>query len=428
MKKILTLILAAAMVLSLAACGGSDAGAKAESKAAETAAAAQSKVEEAAAAAQSQAAEAASAVAEAATEAVSEAAEAATAAVSAVENAATDGGKYGYIKTVEELGLDHQPKLGFVMMGTGNEFFEGLIAAVHEKMTALGWEENMVSGDFDVSKQIEAIENFTADQVDVLLVFPVNGPAVTDAVKKARDAGIKVIIMVDETTDDQWDAFLSSDNEATGRCNAWLAADYINKTYPDAEPGSIPVGLIQIYDTPTDEQQSVGLEAITEYTDKVNVAARYEISGQNKEDGQKAAETLYTTNPEIKFFVTTSNAVALGFNEFYTGMASPISEEEYVDYGVWGTNASEEALTAVAASVENKAILRGINIQAGIGETATNIARLATGLLDGTVDHEDSPADVYLINADTVFTYFEKEQSPLQWDYDTKSVVEVALD
>jgi ABC-type sugar transport system substrate-binding protein len=294
-------------------------------------------------------------------------------------------------------------------------------------MTGLGWEENMVSGDFDVSKQIEAIENFTADQVDVLLVFPVNGPAVTDAVKKARDAGIKVIIMVDETTDEQWDAFLSSDNEATGRCNAWLCADYINKTYPDAEPGSIPVALIQIYDTPTDEQQSVGLEAVTEYTDKVNVAARYEISGQNKEDGQKAAETLHTTNPEIKFFITTSNAVALGFNEFYTGMASPISEEEYKDYGVWGTNASEEALTAVAASTENAAILRGINIQAGIQETADNIARIATGLMDGTVDHEDSPATVYLINGDTVFTYFETQKSPLQWDYATGTVVEVDL-
>ena len=409
MKKILTLILASAMVLSLAACGSSNNASNAASKAQSAAAEAASKVEEAATEAASKIEEAATEAASKVEEAVSEVEE----AVAEVEAATTDP--------------DHQYKMGFVMMGTGNEFFEGLIAAVHDTMTGLGWEENMVSGDFDVSKQIEAIENFTADGVDVLLVFPVNGPAVTDAVKKAREAGIKVIIMVDETTDEQWDAFLSSDNEATGRCNAWLAADYINKTYPDAEPGSIPVALVQVFDTPTDEQQSLGLEAITEYTDKVSIV-KYEISGQNKEDGQKAAETLHVTNPEVHFFVTTSNAVSLGINEYFTGMNSPITPEEYVDYGTWGTNASEEALMAVAASVENESIMRGINIQAGIGETAANIARIATGLMDGTIDHENSPATVYLINGDTVFTYFETEKSPLQWDYDTRSVVEVELD
>lgn len=154
---------------------------------------------------------------------------------------------------------------------------------------------------------------------------------------------------------------------------------------------------------------------------------KYEIAGQNKEDGQKAAENLYVTNPEVKYFVTTSNVVALGIDSFYTGMGSPVAPEELSDYGAWGTNASEEAIQGILASLEDKCILRGINIQAGIGETAENIARLATGLADGSIDHEESPANVYLINSDTIMEYLEKEQSHLQWDLENKTAKEVEI-
>ena len=308
--------------------------------------------------------------------------------------------------------------VGFVILGMGNEFFEGIVNAYTEKFTAAGWDCSYVSGEFDVSTQIEAIENYTAMGVDVLIVFPVSGKAVSSAVEQARAAGIKVITMVEETS--EWDGFLSSDNLTTGKANAWLCAQWVEEKYPDAEPGSIPVALIQVFDSETDALQSEGLEAITEYTDKVSVV-RYEIQGQNTTDGLAAAENLYVSHSEIKLFVTTSNAVALGINSFYTGLNSPV--DDLSDYGAWGTNASYEAIEAIFASKENRSILRGINIQAGYVETANDFLTLAEGLVNGTITKLEKPANVYLVTAENVDQWVAESWVPLQWDYENAVAV-----
>lgn len=315
----------------------------------------------------------------------------------------------------EEADPDEQHSVGFVMLGMGNEFFEAIVAAYHEAFEAIGWRHEFFSGDFDNAKIVEGIENFTAMDMDVIIVFALSGDAIASAVEQARAAGSKVICMV-EHPGDNWDGLLSSDNVVTGKANAWMCAQWVEENYPDAEPGSIPVALIQLFDTVTDTQQSEGLEYITEYTDKVYVASQYEITGQNMSDGLEAAENLYTTNPEIKLFVTTSNAVSLGINSFYTALNSPV--DDLSDYGTWGTNASEEALMAVAASAENGSMVRGINIQAGIDETIRCFLYLAQGLVDGTVEHEDIPASIYLVTAENVGQYFEEGSVDLQWDFE----------
>lgn len=309
-----------------------------------------------------------------------------------------------------------KPSIGFVMLGMGNEFFEGIVNAYLEAFTAAGWDADYVSGDFDATKTIEGIENYTAMGKDVIICFPIAGPVVDNAVKEARAAGCKVIMMVEETS--EWDGYLSSDNVATGKANAWMMAQWIEEKYPDAAPGSIDIAMLQTFDSLTDTAQTEGLEAITDYTDKVNVKVRYELAGQNTSDGLQAAENIYTTNPEIKLFLTTSNAIALGVNSFYTAINSPA--DDLSEYGAWGTNISGEAIQGLFDSMENKCILRGVNVQAGIAETIRCFMYLAEGLLDGSIEKEEIPAAVYLVSADNVAEYTEKGETALQWDYENE--------
>ena len=311
--------------------------------------------------------------------------------------------------------------VGFVMLGLGNEFFDAIVTAYTEVFENAGWEADYVSGDYDNTKIVEGIENYAAMGKDVIIIFPMSGDAVASAVHNAREAGSKVIMMVEEC--EEWDGYLSSDNLTTGKANAWMCAQWIEEKYPDAEPGSIPVALVQVFDSVTNTQQSEGLESITEYTDKVYVATRYELDGQDTSDGLEAAENLYTTNPEIKLFLTTSNAVALGINSFYTGISSPV--DDLSEYGAWGTNSTQEALEAVAASADNTSMVRGINIQAGVGETARCFLYLAEGLTDGSIEKEEIPATVYLVTADNVEQYMAEETVSLQWDYENAVAVEV---
>ena len=307
--------------------------------------------------------------------------------------------------------------IGFVMPGLGNEFFDGIVAAYQAAFDAAGWDADYVSGDYDVAKSIQCIENYVAMEKDVIIVFPLSGPAVDSAVKEARAAGCKVIMMVEETS--EWDGWLSSDNYATGQSNAWMMAQWIEAKYPDAAPGSIDIAILQNFDSLTNTAQTEGLECITDYTDKVNVKVRYELAGQNNADGLEAAENIYTTNPEIKLFLGASNAVLLGVNSFYTSIDSPA--DDLSEYGAWGTNISGEAIEAIFASAENKSILRGVNVQAGIDETIRCFMYLAEGFMDGSVVKEELPAATYLVSADNIAEYVETGATALQWDYVTAS-------
>ena len=304
---------------------------------------------------------------------------------------------------------------GFVMMGTG-EFFQAISEALKAGFESIGWEASFANGQFDPATQIELIENYTAMGTDVIMVHPVSGDAINSAVDAAREAGSKVIIMVDATNN--WDGLMSSDNVATGLCNAWMCAQYVDAHWPDAAERSIPVAVLTCTAAVSDAEQSEGLLRVEEYSDKLYIAQEYEVADGSMEAGMEAAENIYSMNPEITLFIATSNQVAMGVQNYFCSMSSPISESDYPDYGVWGTNSADEALNAIKMTADGKGIFRGINIQSGIPETVNVAIDIATGLMDGRYDHIEVPASVYLVNTENVDDWMADQHVDLHWDFE----------
>ena len=79
------------------------------------------------------------------------------------------------------------------------------------------------SSDVDVDSEIKALEDFTAQGVDGILIAPTDSTALNPAIEAARAAGITVIAL-DTPTDpaDVVNATLATDNERAGR----LAGEY----------------------------------------------------------------------------------------------------------------------------------------------------------------------------------------------------------
>ena len=57
----------------------------------------------------------------------------------------------------------------------------------------LGAEVNVQNGNGDAQEQIKQIEYFIDKKVDVLVVVPIDSYSLTEVIKKAKNAGIKVI-------------------------------------------------------------------------------------------------------------------------------------------------------------------------------------------------------------------------------------------
>lgn len=85
------------------------------------------------------------------------------------------------------------------------------------------------SANADSRKQSEDIDKFIAEHVDLLVVSPNEADGLTEAVGRAYDAGIPVIVADRRINGDKYTAFIGGDNLQVGR----LLADYILHSLPE---------------------------------------------------------------------------------------------------------------------------------------------------------------------------------------------------
>ena len=144
-KKLVSLLLAGMMTVSLAACGGSsDSAAPAES------------------------------AAESAAEETAEGAE--SAAEETAEAAPADGKKVGIAMPTQSL----------ERWNRDGSFLDA-------QFKAAGYETEVTYSDNDIKKQVSDIENLIADEVDLLVIAAIDGESLSQVLADAKDAGIPVI-------------------------------------------------------------------------------------------------------------------------------------------------------------------------------------------------------------------------------------------
>jgi len=91
----------------------------------------------------------------------------------------------------------------------------------------LGAEVNVQNANGDVQKQLSQLEYFIEKKMDVIVVIAVDWAACSDVIKKAKDAGIKVIAYDRLLKDSNVDLYISFDNEKVGALMAQTLLDNI---------------------------------------------------------------------------------------------------------------------------------------------------------------------------------------------------------
>ena len=270
--------------------------------------------------------------------------------------------------------------IGFVTFGLGEAFFQMLADTYKSTFEAKGWKASYADGGFNPETQISAAENYISMGVDVLVIWAVAPEAMTGVVKQAMENGIKVVSFVAELP--QYDVLMLSDDEVIAGYCAKLAAKWIDEAYADAEDHSVPVGVLSCRTADTGVLQANVLLKIEEYSKKAKFAGEFEQSDESATTGQTAAENLYTTHPEIKVFLTAHNGLANGINSFYTSMSSPVTD--YSDMGIFCINGDESTAQSIKDSLDGKSPLRGTVMTGSVQDTANEILKYVTGLMDGT--------------------------------------------
>ena len=275
---------------------------------------------------------------------------------------------------------DEPKTVAFVGFGPG-DFFDMLANTYIETMKAEGWNAEYTSGNFDPPTQIAAAENYIAMGVDVLVIWSVAPEAMGGVIDQAMAAGIKVIAFVAQT--EKFDVVMLSDDAELASSCAKLAAKWVDEAYADAADGSVPVAVFSCRAAQTGVVQADVLLKMAEYSTKIGEVIEIECEDETPATGLTKMENLYTTNPEIKLFLSAHNGLAQGISNFYTGINSPVTD--YSDMGIFCVNGDTAVYDMVKASVNDENPLRGTVMTGGVQDTANELRDMIVGITDGTV-------------------------------------------
>lgn len=276
--------------------------------------------------------------------------------------------------------------IAFASASLSNDFFVDIANNIEKQCEEAGIKYDSTSAEYDSTTQGEQIVNFATMGATKIIVIGPDVVGIADSMKQAKDAGAEVIVAGSQPADDDaYDACLLQDQEELGDMQAQKCAEWIEETFPDAEPGSIEVGIMEYVDSEDFKIRSDSLSNITNYTDKATIVQTFQIDEKVDADAgvQEATENLLTNHPDVRAILCYSCNYAVSVNEAIM-RHDEIDKETFATYGCSWSDAIAKAIQDTA---EGNGVVRG-TIRESINQ-GYDLFQIAMGNyeLDGKVYH-----------------------------------------
>jgi ribose transport system substrate-binding protein len=211
--------------------------------------------------------------------------------------------------------------------------------AIEAEAANQGATVNVSIADQDLNRQISAIEDFITQEVDAIIIVPVDSDGITGAIKKAQDAGIPVITADIKANGVEVSSHIATDNYSGGLIAAEAMAKYLD--------GEGNVGLITYPEVQSVRDRIDGFKDNAENHPGLNIVT--ELPGRTREEAKTASEDMLTANPDL--------AGIFGFGDDMALAATSAIEERESDAVVIGFDGLEEAQNAVSEDNPFKAVV-----------------------------------------------------------------------
>lgn len=200
--------------------------------------------------------------------------------------------------------------------------------------------------------QIEHIENYTAMGADVIIILPTNPFGMEVAVNNARENGVRVMFQ-NIGPDTEIDVLCTTDNDAVGRATAGMALAWLDKAYPDAEEGSIHCAIFVSNELPILQARTQAIQSTLEADPRVTISYVSEGTADTS-NAQAEVENAFTADPDIKFICAWTNDYGTAFDAVVAGRGYDITQ-----YGAFTAGVSDATLELIGLSETNESPMRG---------------------------------------------------------------------
>ncbi|MFC6672882.1 ABC transporter substrate-binding protein [Marinobacterium aestuariivivens] len=225
--------------------------------------------------------------------------------------------------------------IGVSISDLGNPYFVEIARGAERRARQLsgpGVQVKVVSSAYDLDRQIRQIDEFIAAGVQLILLSAADTEGVAPAVKRAREAGIKVIAVDVEAAGAN--ATITTNNLAAGTLACHYLADRIGQRGKVVIINGPPVSSVL-------ERVEGCHGALREYPD-IEVLSDSENGGGAREGGLEKMTALMTAHPDIQGVFTINDPSALGAEQ----AARQAGRDNFVIVSVDGSPAALERLRA----------------------------------------------------------------------------------
>lgn len=186
-----------------------------------------------------------------------------------------------------------------------NDFWTFLLEGAQMAADEYGVELTIMAGSSEENygEQIEKIEEAIAMEPDVLLLSPISYTKVTEAAKKVKEAGIKLVLVDSLLDEDIQDALVCTDN--------FNAGEKMGQVLLDIMPEEPVIGLVfHVEGSSTAMEREAGFRsAIGEYEDCIVDRV---FTDSNYEKGYQVTMEMLKKHPDINLVVGGNEYSAVG--------------------------------------------------------------------------------------------------------------------
>ena len=247
--------------------------------------------------------------------------------------------------------------IGLCVTDTTNPFLGWLSSTIKEMGEAEGLEVQIADAGGSATKQAEQIENFTAMQVKAIGLWPIDPNNVQDAILRAQEAGIKVLVGGTDTG--VYDVMMNMNQYNCGEQISEMGIDWLLKTYATdgtADTLTITPKIIIIKNTSTIDatNRSNGIiDKVTNWGYADVIVAQGE--SMTAADARSVIENMWLQNSDAVLVMTYNADSALGVNEFIMGQPGL----DFSKLAVFSGDFSDPIKEIIDMSLTNESVFRG---------------------------------------------------------------------
>ena len=271
-------------------------------------------------------------------------------------------------------------RIGLSVSTLNNPFFVTLQDGAQSAADEAGAELIVSDAQNDTAQQQDDIQNFVTQQVNVILVNPVDSDAVVPAIEAANQANIPVIALDRGASGGELATTIASDNVQGGN----LAGEELIRLVGS---GSVA----QLEGTPGADparDRGEGFQDAIAAQSAVEVIAS-QSANFDRAEGLNVAENILQANPDIAGIFAQNDEMALG-------AVQALGDSAGDDVKVVGFDAIEDALSAIQDGTMNATVAQQ---PAEIGSLGVENA---ISVVNGEAVEENIPVEVQLVTPENV--------------------------